>query len=113
MGDNMFTLAGIIVGAIFASTGFWQFIIAVWQTKSGKQNMLEKAVLAMLHDKIFEKAERYIKRGAITVRELDNLRHLFTPYKGLGGNGTGEQLFNTCLKLPIVSEEEADEMDKK
>lgn len=110
---DMLGFAGIIVGAIFASTGFWQFIIAVWQTKSGRHSMLEKAVLAMLHDKIYEKAERYIKRGAITIRDLDNLRYLYLPYKGLGGNGTGEQLFNTCLKLSIVSEEEADEMDKK
>lgn len=107
---NSYVLAII---AIFASTGFWQFVMAVWQSKQKNNSALEMAVLAMLHDKIFEKAERYIKRGGITIKELENLRRLFIPYQKLGGNGTGEKLFNDCCKLPILTEEEADEMDKK
>lgn len=103
----------VAVIAIFASTGFWSFVVVVWQSKKKNQSDLEKGVIAMLHDKIFEKAERYIKRNGITVKELDNLRYLYSPYNGLGGNGTGQQLFETCLKLPIITEEEADELDKK
>lgn len=103
----------IAIIAIFASTGFWQFVIAVWQSTKKSQSDLEKAVIAMLHDKIFDKAERYLKRGGITIKELDNLRCLYTPYSGLGGNGTGEKLFKDCLDLPLITEDEADEMDKK
>lgn len=103
----------IAILAIFASTGFWQFVIAVWQSKKKNNSALERAVIAMLHDKIFDKAERYIKRGGITIKELENLRCLYTPYKALGGNGTGEKLFNDCCVLSIVTEDEADEMDKK
>lgn len=102
----------VAVLAIFASTGFWQFVIAVWQSKKKNDSALEKAVIAMLHDKIFEKAEKYIKRGGITIKELENLRCLFTPYKALGGNGTGEKLFNDCCELPILTEEEADEKER-
>ena len=103
----------IAVIAIFASTGFWQFVIAVWQSKKKNQSDLEKGVIALLHNELYDKAERYIKRGGITINELDNLRYLYTPYSGLGGNGTGEKLYKTCLSLPIITEEEAYELDQK
>lgn len=103
---NSYVLAII---AIFASTGFWQFIMMLWQSKQKNDSALEKAVKAILHDKIYDRAEQYIRRDGITVRELDNLRQLYEPYKALGGNGTGQQLYETCLRLHIITEDDIDE----
>ena len=36
----------------------------------------------------------------------DNLEYMFRPYKALGGNGTGEELYNRCLALPYEPAEQ-------
>lgn len=59
----------------------------------------------MLHDKLYERAERYISRGGITVQELDNLKYIYEPYAEMGGNGTGRKLYEDCIRLPIISED--------
>lgn len=56
---------------------------------------------ALAHDKLYEKCTQYINRGFITVGELDNLEYIFTSYKKLGGNGTGEHLYLEAKKLKI------------
>ena len=62
---------------------------------------LVKSSLALSHDKLYTYCTNYINRGYITVGELDNLEYLFTSYKSLGGNGTGEHLYNEVKKLKI------------
>ena len=93
-----------IITAIFASNGLWG-CVQVWLQKKGKnRSAVEKACLAILHDKIYEKAEMYITRNSITLDEFDNLKYLYEPYEELGGNGTGKALFERCSKLPMVHE---------
>lgn len=64
-------------------------------------NNLVESNQALAHDKLYEKCTQYIHRGFITVGELDNLEYIFTSYKKLGGNGTGEHLYLEAKKLPI------------
>lgn len=78
------------------------------QTIDDKVNRIETTVesllasnLALSHDKLYEKCTSYISRGYITVGELDNLEYIFTSYKKLGGNGTGEHLYLEAKKLKI------------
>lgn len=89
-----------IAGIVLASTGFWQFITEWWKKKSGKKTVVAKAVLALLHDKLYYLCEKHIENGYITVDELDNLTWLFEPYEEMGGNGTCRQLFEDCKRLP-------------
>ena len=85
-----------------------------WLLKKGKnRSALERAVLAILHDKIYERAERYIMRNGITLDEFDNLKYLYEPYKELGGNGTGKELFDRCSKLPMIHEVDHEEVKEK
>ena len=45
---------------------------------------------------------RYIlAKGSMTEDELENLNYLHDTYKGLGMNGTGDELYRRCLELPI------------
>ena len=88
---------------IFASTGFWTFVTKLWETKYRKKSAVTRAVLALLHDKLYYLCEKQINTfGNITADELENLTYLFEPYKEMGGNGTCEHLYNECKNLPKV-----------
>lgn len=83
--------------AIFACDGFWSYVRYRFEKKDAKT----KAILALLHDKIYYLCEKHILSGAISVDELDNLTYLYGPYKEMGGNGTCEHLYNECKKLKV------------
>lgn len=89
-----------IATIIFASTGFWSFVTEVWRKKSGTKGTLYKAVLALLHDKVYYLCEKHLHAGYITIDEFDNLTYLYESYKEMGGNGTCERLYNECVNLP-------------
>lgn len=97
--NHVITIATIV----FASTGFWQFMTEWWKRHSGTKSIISKAVLALLHDKLYYQCDKQINvYGNITADELENLTYLFEPYKEMGGNGTCEQLYNECKALPKV-----------
>lgn len=106
---NYLEFTAALIVAVFGSNGLWAFI----GSKRKGKTALERAVLALLHDRIYELAEKYIARGGITVDELDNLRYLYESYEEMGGNGTGKVLYEKCTKLPLLTEEEAHEKDSQ
>lgn len=93
--------------AIFGVSVFGLLVKTINYSKTKKSfienrlKKLEEANLAMLHDSIYEKCSHYIEQGYISVDDLDNLEYLFSGYSGLGGNGTGETLYNKVKELPI------------
>ena len=73
-----------------------------------------QSLMALTHDKIVFLGKQYQKRGAITLAEKNNLKLLYEPYhNGLGGNSDGEGYYTYCMNLPVITDEEALEMDKK
>ena len=70
-------------------------------------------ILGIGHDKILYLTDRIMQRGCITMKEKRNLNSLYEPYKRLGGNGDCKIGYDACNALPIVSENEAFEMDCK
>ena len=73
-----------------------------------------QSLMALTHDKIVYLGKQYQRRGAITLAEKNNLKLLYEPYHdGLGGNSDGEGYYTYCMNLPVVTDEEALEMDKK
>lgn len=93
-----------IVVSIVASTGFWTFLNAIIQNKQKSKSVNRKALLALLHDKLYTTAEEIIRNGTVTVDQLDNLNYLITPYFDMGGNGLCKRLYEEVLKLPIKKE---------
>lgn len=61
---------------------------------------LEFANVALLHDKIYQQCTMFINAGWISVDDLENLEYLWRGYRNLGGNGTGEILYNKVKALP-------------
>lgn len=70
--------------------------------ESKEQDLIKAGVLALLHDRIYQACQYHIQNGFIAVQDLNNLEYLYKGYRGLGGNGTGEELYKRCKALPIV-----------
>ena len=78
------------------------------------EGCMAKSLMALSHDKLVRLGKFYQKRGAITLAEKNNIKLIFEPYhNGLGGNSDGEGYYDFCMHLPVVTEEEAMEMDCK
>ena len=69
-----------------------------------KLDSLEDGVKALLHNKIYSNSQTHLIEGSISIEDLDDLTHLFSSYKALGGNGTGEAIYNKVLKLSNIKE---------
>lgn len=91
----------VAIIAIFASAGFWQFITVVWQNKHKKNDITNIALKVLLHDRLYQACTHYIKSNVIDIDGLENVTNIYNVYHALGGNGTGTELYNRCVKLPI------------
>lgn len=56
---------------------------------------------AMLHDRIFQSCEYFVKQGEISINELENLDKLYQPYKEIGGNGLCKEMVNRVKNLKL------------
>ena len=82
--------------AFIASSGFWavvQLIISNRYRRDGKRSALEKATLALLHDRLYSAFRAAQRRASIDIEELRNLDYIYSAYKALGGNGTGDEIY--------------------
>lgn len=55
--------------------------------------------LTLLHDRIYTMGYEYLKQGYVTWSEFENYQKLWETYSKMGGNGTGEEMFNSVAKL--------------
>lgn len=100
------TLIVSIVGAVFASTGFWAFLTFLIQRKDKKDSAESQMLKGLGYDRIIYLGSCYIKQGYITKDDYENLHdYLYTPYKILGGNGTAEKIMKEVEKLPLREQE--------
>ena len=93
----------IILGSVFASSGFWAYINSYRRKDTAERRLLK----GLAHDRILYLANQYLQRGDwITVDEYENLHdYLFIPYTACNGNGTAEKLMiEVKAKLRIVRE---------
>ena len=100
------TLIVSIVGAVFASTGFWAFLTFLIQRRDKKNTAESQMLKGLGHDRIIYLGSCYIKQGYITKDDYENLHdYLYIPYKLLGGNGTAEKIMKEVEKLPLREQE--------
>lgn len=72
---------------------------------SKRMDQLQSGDMAELHHQLYESSQKYLQRGYITTSELDDLNYIFKSYHDLGGNGTGEVLYEKCKALELKPEE--------
>lgn len=91
------------------------FLITRWDKKKEAERTKDSAESRMLlglgHDKIVYLTDKYVRRGAISLKEKRNLEFLYKPYAELGGNGDCKVGYDACQHLPVVSDDDAQHMD--
>ena len=96
--QNWVELAVTIIGAVFASNGFW----ALWQSRSDKNDAKNQMILGLGHDRIIYLCRKYLEDGYISHDDFENLHdYLYIPYDKMGGNGSAKRLMEEVKKLPI------------
>ena len=86
-----------ILGSVFASTGFWNFV----QNRNRKKSDESKLLMGIAYSKIIQQAENYLARGWVSTDEYHELYHyLYEPYENMGGNGTAKRLMDKVKMLP-------------
>lgn len=98
-----------VIGAICAGVGFVakraldlvKEFKKLFESANKIHGSITKGQLATLHSQLFDKGGDYIRAGSITVAQLNDLDYLWDAYSELGGNGTGEMIYNKCRELPI------------
>ena len=77
--------------------------------KKNEYDVLRDAMMALLHDRLYAACSFFIAQGWASLEDRDNLEYLYRPYKELGGNGTGANLFDTVNKLPFQKTDKEEE----
>lgn len=94
-------LAAFGVGGIFSLfMGLFKQLKSQRKKTEERFQKIESANLSLLHDKIYQQCISFLEQGWISVDDLENLEYIWKGYKGLGGNGTGEALYNKVVSLP-------------
>lgn len=73
-----------------------------------EQSAIKEGVIAILHDRLYQICMYHINKKYVTIQSLRNLEYLYLSYTKLGGNGTGTELYQRCIKLPIERNEDED-----
>lgn len=71
--------------------------------KKREYKVLNEAIMALLHDRLYQSCSALLKKGFCTMEDRHNLEYLYVPYKALGGNGNVESLYHKCMELPIMA----------
>ena len=99
-----------LVGVIFASSGFWTWIMRRTDKKDSRLELL----LGLAHDRIIHVGKGYVHRGYITYDELEDFqKYLYVPYAKFGGNGLAEQMYKEVLALPHHAPERTKEENEQ
>ena len=93
---------GVIVAIL---TAYYNKIKVRLNKTEDEYNALKQAMVAMLHDRLYESCAYYLTLGYIPVEKaeeiMDNLKMIYDAYHALGGNGTGTEIYMRFKKLPI------------
>ena len=77
-------------------------------------NYVGDELMGLAHDRLVRLTDKYQLRGAITLKEKATLDAIYKPYhEGLHGNGDGQTGYEYCMTLPVITEEQARELDRK
>ena len=96
----------IVIGVL---TACYNKIKADQKKTQTEYNALKQAMVAMLHDRVYQSCTYYLTLGYIPVEKaeeiLDNIQMIYDAYHALGGNGTGTEIYTRFKALPIKSVE--------
>jgi len=66
-----------------------------------EQALLKEGMLALMHDRLYALCNEHIEKRYISTSDLKNIEKIYKSYHALGGNGTGDTLFEKVNELSI------------
>lgn len=70
-----------------------------------EQAKIKAGVLAILHDRLYQSCQHFLRQGYIIPGDLKNVSTLHDSYVNLGGNGTITEMFKRVKALPLQKQE--------
>lgn len=87
-------MVGLLTGIL---TKFSKFL----DDRRAEDKLHRDAMLAILHNKVYKNGVEYIKKGKVTVGQLNDIEKLYAPYKAMGGNSTADLIISKVRDLPL------------
>ena len=97
-----------LFSGMIAILGAWcKSLTKKLKRKQTEYDALKAAMIAILHDKLFDICNYYLSLGYIPAEKaeeiLDNAEMIYNAYHALGGNGTGTRIYEKFLALKVRS----------
>jgi len=70
-----------------------------------EQARIKAGVLAILHDRLYQSCQHFIRQGYIIPGDLRNISTMHESYITLGGNGVISEMVNRVKALPLEKQE--------
>lgn len=90
------TLIVSVIVAIFASTGFWDWL----KTRRKKMGPYDAVTMAIGRDRLNFLSKKHIKNNYIPEDEFESFKELGEAYIDAGGNTMVKELYLEAIKLP-------------
>lgn len=99
-----------VLVSVIASSGFWAWVSSRMRSHDATTELLR----GLAHDRIIQSGMYFIRRGYVTYSEFEDYHvYVYEPYQKLGGNGLAEQVYNRVKSLPLVTDQQAFELQEK
>lgn len=89
------TLIVSVIVAIFASTGFWDWL----KSRRKKMTPYEQVTMAMGRDRLNFLSKKHLRDGYIPEDEFESFKELGEAYIDAGGNTMAKELYLDAMKL--------------
>lgn len=93
--DNLIPVIVALLGS-----GIWVALFDYLKSRNNKMTVEKKMLLGLGHDRLYQQMDDILKKGEVTVDQLENIEYLYHPYRDLGGNGTCERMYEAINILP-------------
>lgn len=99
-----------VLVSVIASSGFWAWVSSRMRSHDATTELLR----GLAHDRIIQSGMYFIRRGYVTYGEFEDYHvYVYEPYQKLGGNGLAEQVYNQVKSLPLVTDQQAFELQEQ
>lgn len=82
-------------------TAFMGYVIWLLQNYKKRKDDIRDALVILLRETIEWRYTVYVSKETLTREEYHDFEGLWTVYSRLGGNGTGERMWNEIKNKPI------------
>lgn len=63
---------------------------------------MQEGLQAILRDRIMQMSSHCMEQGHTQIFMVENMSHMFSSYKNLGGNGAVKHIYEQFMDLPVV-----------